>query len=103
MAIYFRSKLLFIGALLLLGCLSSTSKKVSADGWIQLFNGKDLKDWQVKIRNYPLNENYGNTFRVENGVMKVDYSQYITSMKNSGTFSISRNFPIICSLWNIVL
>ncbi|QHT72087.1 DUF1080 domain-containing protein [Rhodocytophaga rosea] len=56
--------------------MNTTSKKTSSDGWIQLFNGKDLKDWQVKIRNYPLNENYGNTFQVENGVMKVDYSQY---------------------------
>jgi hypothetical protein len=76
MAIFSYSKLFFVGTFILFSCLSCTSKKDSADGWIQLFNGKDLKDWQVKIRNYPLNENYGNTFRVENGVMKVDYSQY---------------------------
>jgi hypothetical protein len=41
-----------------------------------LFNGKDLKDWKVKITGYPLEENYGNTFRVENGVLKVSYDQY---------------------------
>jgi hypothetical protein len=44
--------------------------------WRQLFNGKDLKDWRVKIRGYALNDNFGNTFRVENGVMKVGYEKY---------------------------
>ena len=44
--------------------------------WQQLFNGKDLTGWDVKIKGHALNENYGNTFRVENGVMKVSYDQY---------------------------
>ena len=30
----------------------------------------------MKITGYPLGENYGNTFRVENGVFKVSYDQY---------------------------
>ncbi len=44
--------------------------------WIQLFNGKDLKDWAVKIRGYDLNDNFGNTFRVENGMLRVGYEKY---------------------------
>ncbi|MFN0112710.1 MAG: DUF1080 domain-containing protein [Blastocatellia bacterium] len=44
--------------------------------WTQLFNGKDLKDWRVKIRGYALNDNFGNTFRVENGVIRVGYEKY---------------------------
>jgi len=44
--------------------------------WIQLFNGKDLTGWKVKIRGYELGENFGNTFRVEDGAMKVSYDQY---------------------------
>ncbi len=44
--------------------------------WQQLFNGKDLTGWDIKIKGHELNENYGNTFRVENGVMKVSYDQY---------------------------
>ncbi|MCI0339154.1 MAG: DUF1080 domain-containing protein [Acidobacteria bacterium] len=44
--------------------------------WIQLFNGKDLKGWDVKINGYDLNDNYGNTFRVENGVLKTAYDKY---------------------------
>ena len=46
------------------------------DGWIQLFNGKNLDGWKVKIRGYDLGENFGKTFRVENGVMKVSYDAY---------------------------
>ncbi len=44
--------------------------------WIQLFNGKDLADWVPKIKGYPAGENFGNTFRVEDGVIKVAYDQY---------------------------
>jgi hypothetical protein len=44
--------------------------------WIQLFNGKDLQDWDVKISGYDLNDNFGNTFRVENGILKTGYDQY---------------------------
>jgi hypothetical protein len=46
------------------------------DGWVQLFNGKDLEDWDIKIRGHALNENFGNTFRVEDGMLKVGYDQY---------------------------
>ena len=44
--------------------------------WIQLFNGKDLEGWKVKITGHELNDNFGNTFRVEDGVLKVVYDQY---------------------------
>lgn len=39
----------------------------------ELFNGKDLKDWTIKIRTHDLGDNFGNTFRVEDGMMKVRY------------------------------
>ena len=51
-------------------------KKSKSGKWIKLFNGKDLKGWTVKIKDHPVNNNWGNTFRVENGVMKVSYDQY---------------------------
>lgn len=44
--------------------------------WIQLFNGKDLSDWDVKIKGHELNDNFGHTFRVEDGMLKVSYDQY---------------------------
>lgn len=46
------------------------------EGWIQLFNGENMEGWIPKIRGYETGENYGNTFRVENGVLKVAYDQY---------------------------
>lgn len=44
--------------------------------WIPLFNGRNLDGWVPKITGYPLGENYGNTFRVEDGILKVSYDQY---------------------------
>ena len=44
--------------------------------WISLFNGKNLDGWKVKITGYELGDNYGKTFRVEDGVMKVSYDKY---------------------------
>jgi hypothetical protein len=44
--------------------------------WIQAFNGKNLDGWVMKISGFPLGENYGNTFRVENGLLKAAYDQY---------------------------
>ena len=49
----------------------------AADGeWIQLFNGKDINDWIVKLNHHELNDNYRDTFRVEDGILKVRYDQY---------------------------
>ena len=50
--------------------------KQPTNEWISLFNGKDLNDWKVKIKGSPLNENIHNTFRVEDGVIKVSYEGY---------------------------
>jgi hypothetical protein len=44
--------------------------------WIQLFNGKDLEGWTPKIRGHELGVNYADTFRVEDGVLKVAYDKY---------------------------
>ena len=53
-----------------------THEDPNSEEWINLFNGVDLNDWKPKIRHYPLMENYGNTFRVEDSVLKVSYDQY---------------------------
>ncbi|MFM7866849.1 MAG: DUF1080 domain-containing protein, partial [Planctomycetaceae bacterium] len=43
------------------------------DEWVSLFNGKDLTGWTPKIRYCELGENFENTFRVEDGLLKVRY------------------------------
>jgi len=60
----------------MIAILAMASPAWTADNYVPLFNGKDLNDWQVKITGYPLGENYGNTFRVEDGVLKVSYDHY---------------------------
>lgn len=44
--------------------------------WIDLFNGKNLDGWTVKICNHPVGENFANTFRVEDGILKCEYDDY---------------------------
>lgn len=64
-------------AMILAGADKAKDKdKGDVEGWVQLFNGKDLTGWTPKIRGYPLGENYANTFRVEDGVIKVGYDGY---------------------------
>ena len=54
----------------------SVNKFPADPKWEQLFNGKDLNDWQVKIRYHDLSDNYANTFRVKDGNIQVRYDQY---------------------------
>lgn len=44
--------------------------------WIQLFNGRDMESWDIKIRGFELNDNFGETFRVKDGLLTVSYDQY---------------------------
>ncbi len=68
-----------LSSLLLLFFLTtcgSGSRTAKEDQWIQLFNGKDLSDWDIKISGHQLNENYLNTFRVRDGILQVSYDEY---------------------------
>lgn len=49
------------------------TERPAEEEWIQLFNGKDLADWDIKIKGYELNNNYRNIFRVEDGLLKVSF------------------------------
>lgn len=53
-----------------------TSKTTKQEEWVSLFNGKNLDGWTVKIKGYPVGDNFGNTFRVEDGLLKVRYDDY---------------------------
>lgn len=61
--------LLFV---LLIGC---TPKEAPSE-YVSLFNGKDLEGWTPKISGFKAGENYKNTFRVEDGLLKVSYADY---------------------------
>jgi len=61
--------------IVLLATAGAVSQEANSE-WVQLFNGKDLTGWKVKITGYDLDDNFGNTFRVEDGLLKVAYDQY---------------------------
>ena len=72
-------KILCLFAFLLLAVPMALAQKAAArEEWVPLFNGKDLKNWDIKIADRPLNDNYKNTFRVENGILRIAYDQYQT-------------------------
>ncbi len=75
-------RILVVSVCILSFFMVNAQKKSKAKKWIQLFNGKNLEGWTVKIKDHPANDNFGNTFRVENGVMKVSYDQYGGEFKN---------------------
>ena len=61
---------------MLTGCNSPDKGTAADEQWLQLFNGENLDGWDIKIAGYEMNENFGNTFRVEDGLLKVRYDAY---------------------------
>lgn len=52
--------------------------------WKSLFNGQNLDGWTVKIHHHEVDDNFADTFRVENGLLRVSYDQYDTFDKKFG-------------------
>jgi hypothetical protein len=63
-----------------------------AGKWVSLFNGKNLSNWQVKIAGYKPGENFGNTFRVEDGILSVRYNQYDSFSSKFGALYYNKKF-----------
>ena len=62
--------------LVLLLALVPVSPLAAEIEWTPLFNGKDLDDWVVKIKGFEVGDNHADTFRVEDGILKVSYDKY---------------------------
>jgi hypothetical protein len=67
----------------LLLCLSSRQLPATTDwrtapasDWQELFNGRNLDGWVVKLAHHEVGNNYADTFRVENGLIRVMYDKY---------------------------
>jgi hypothetical protein len=76
--IYMRTLQIVFMAFFAVSCGTRTSTKTDKDEWIQLFNGKDLTGWDIKISGHELNDNFKNIFTVEDGIMKVRYADLDT-------------------------
>ena len=68
--------IILISALLLTSFTNFAQSKIDKKEWQTLFNGKDIKDWIPKINHHETGDNFGNTFRVEDGIVKVRYDKY---------------------------
>jgi hypothetical protein len=68
-------RLSIIFLLIMCGCYAA-KKATTKSEWVQLFNGKDLNNWVVKIHHHDVGINFGNTFRVNNNAVEVRYDQY---------------------------
>lgn len=90
----------FLSFLFFLAASGSGSLTAGQNQWIQLFNGRDLSGWDVKISGHPLNENYNNTFRVRDGILQVCSTITSSSTVSSGTFSTGRSSPTTSSGWS---
>jgi len=47
-----------------------------AGDWQAIFNGRNLDGWVVKLAHHEVGDNYADTFRVENGTIRVMYDKY---------------------------
>ena len=68
------------------------NEKKQTKKWLSLFNGKNLNNWKPKIAGYKLGENFGNTFRVENGILSVRYDQYDSFRTRFGALYYDKKF-----------
>jgi Domain of Unknown Function (DUF1080) len=66
--------------------------KKHAKKWVTLFNGKNLNNWTVKIAGYKQGENFGNTFRVENGILSTRYDKYDSFNNRFGALYYNKKF-----------
>lgn len=94
--IYKKLSFIFILALIL-SCEKTNDP--NKEEWIQLFNGKDLSGWRSKITGHNLDDNFGNTFRVDSGLLRVKYDQYDSFRYQFGHLFYEKKF----SYYHLVL
>jgi hypothetical protein len=51
-------------------------RSAPAADWQTIFNGRNLDGWTMKFAHHEVGDNYADTFRVENGVIRVMYDKY---------------------------
>lgn len=85
-------KKIILLAVVIAGCSPAANEETSKEKWIPLFNGKDLSNWTPKFVGFEAGENYNNTFRVEDGILKVSYSEYDSFNLEFGHLFTSQSF-----------
>ncbi|MEO5890308.1 MAG: DUF1080 domain-containing protein [Ferruginibacter sp.] len=84
--------LLIITPFLLQSFYTNFSSGEKDKKWVSLFNGKDLGHWTPKIAGYKTGENFGNTFRVESGILSTRYDKYDSFNDKFGALYYDKKF-----------
>jgi hypothetical protein len=85
---------LLILSVILSACSSGkrASQPSAEEGWVTLFNGRNLDGWKPKIAGFPYGENFGNTFRVANEILSTRYDQYGNFNERFGAIYYNKKF-----------
>ena len=65
-----------LAAMVGLALAGEEPKAAEEEGFVPLFNGKDLTGWTPKFAGSELGVNYKDTFRVQDGLLTVSYDHY---------------------------
>lgn len=86
--------LLILTLMLFSSCQSSqtTDSHKDSSKWINLFNGENLEGWTIRIAGKKMNENFGSTFRVEDGLLKIRYDAYESFDQQFGAIFYDQSF-----------
>ena len=76
----------------LLAAITLGTSAFAEKNWINLFNGKNLDGWVVKVAGSKAGENPGNIFRVEDGCLTVSYDAFDSFEGRFGHIFIDRPF-----------
>ena len=85
-------RLLLIVFLLMSFDTKISVKQKDTKKWVSLFNGKNIDNWKPKISGYKLGENFGNTFRVEDGILSTRYDKYDSFSNRFGALYYGKKF-----------
>ncbi len=65
-----------LASVFVLVSFSPKTEKDAKNEWINMFNGKNLDGWIVKIHHHDVGDNYANTFKAVDGKIQVNYDGY---------------------------
>lgn len=83
---------LLLVTMILLAVSGCRAQDPDEKNWIQLFNGSDIEDWDVKLTGRNLNDNFGDTFRVRDGILKVAYDAYDSFDSDFGVLTYNKPY-----------
>jgi hypothetical protein len=91
-SVHMKNSVFLIFAALVFSLLVCSCNRQKEERWIQLFNGQDLTGWTPKIVGYEVGDNFANTFRVEDGMIKVRYDGYDSLRDRFGHLFYEKEF-----------